>query len=53
MDGVCALGEGTLAIDFATLLWTMRLERPEGSRGELDLRNYDLSGVTAYVFLCK
>ena len=42
--------EGTLAIDFATLLWAMRFERLEGARGELDLRNYDLSGVTAYVF---
>ena len=45
--------EGTLAIDFATLLcqWATRFERPEGSQGELDVRNYELSGVTAYVFL--
>jgi cytochrome P450 len=26
------VAEGTLAIDFATLLWAMRFERPEGSR---------------------
>ena len=23
-----------------TLLWTMQFERPNGSRGELDVRNY-------------
>jgi cytochrome P450 len=44
------VAEGTLVIDFATLLWAMRFERPKGSRGELDVRNYVQSGVTAYVF---
>ena len=43
--------EGTLVIDFATMLWAMRFERPQGSQGELDVRDYDLSGLTAYVFL--
>ena len=43
--------EGTLAIDFATLLWAMRFERPEGSRGELDVHAQVLSGLTAYVIL--
>ena len=43
--------EGTLAIDFTTLFWAMRFERLESARGESDLRNYNLSGVTAYVFL--
>ena len=43
--------EGTLAIDFATLLWAMRFERPEGSRGNLDVHTLVQSGVTSYVFL--
>jgi len=41
------LAEGTLAIDFATLLWAMRFERPEGSRDELDVRTLVQSGLTA------
>ena len=43
------VAEGTLAIDFATLLWAMRFERPEGSQGELDVRTFVQAGVTAYV----
>lgn len=35
-----------------TLLWAMQFERPNGSRGELDVRNYVQSGVTACVFFC-
>ncbi len=45
------VGEATLTIDFATLLWAMRFERPEGSRGELDVHTFVPSGLTAYVFL--
>ncbi len=45
------VAEGTLVIDFAMLLWAMRFERPKGSPGELDLRKFVQSGVTAYVFL--
>ena len=45
------VAEGTLAIDFAMLLWAMQFECLEGSQGELDVRNYDLPGVTVYVFL--
>ncbi|KAI9458202.1 cytochrome P450 [Lactarius psammicola] len=47
--------EGTLVIDFATLLWAMRFERPESSQGELDVRNFVQSGVTArpVPFECK
>ena len=45
------VAEGTLVIDFATLLWAMRFERPKGSRGELDVRNYIQGGLTACVFL--
>jgi cytochrome P450 len=29
------VAEDSLAIDFATLLWAMRFERPEGAQGEL------------------
>ncbi|KAH9053934.1 cytochrome P450 [Lactarius vividus] len=49
------VAEGTLAIDFATLLWAMRFERPEGSRGELDVRTLVQSGLTAHPvpFECK
>ena len=42
------VAEGTLAIDFATLLWAMRFERPEGAPSELDLRT-TVGGLTAYV----
>lgn len=42
--------EGTLVIDFAAMLWAMRFERPQGSQGELDVRDYELCGLTAYVF---
>jgi cytochrome P450 len=45
------VAEGTLTIDFATLLWAMRFERPKGSHGELDVRTLVRAGVTAYVFL--
>ena len=41
--------EGTLAIDIATLLWAMRFERPEGARGELNVRTIVEGGITAYV----
>ena len=44
------VAEGTLTIDFATLLWAMRFEHPEGSLGELDVRTPVLTGLTAYVF---
>ena len=44
------VAEGTLAIDFATLLWAMRFERPEGSQSELDSHTLLRTGVTAYVF---
>ncbi|KAI9452371.1 cytochrome P450 [Lactarius psammicola] len=49
------VAEGTLTIDFATLLWAMRFERPEGSRGELDVRTLVQSGLTAHPvpFECK
>ncbi|KAH9039741.1 cytochrome P450 [Lactarius hengduanensis] len=49
------VAEGTLGIDFATLLWAMRFERPEGSRGELDVRTLVQSGLTAHPipFECK
>jgi cytochrome P450 len=43
--------EGTLAIDFATLLWALRFERPEGAQGELDVHTVVHSGVGACVFL--
>ena len=44
------VAEGTLAIDIATLLWAMRFERPEGARGELNVRTIVHDGITAYVF---
>ena len=43
------VAEGTFMIDIATLLWSMRFERPEGARGELDLRSVASGGVIAYV----
>jgi cytochrome P450 len=43
------VAEGTLAIDIATLLWAMRFERPEGTRGELDVRTVAGGSLTAYV----
>ena len=43
------VAEGTLAIDIATLLWSIRFERPEGARGELNLRTVAGGGVIAYV----
>jgi hypothetical protein len=46
------VAESTLAIDIATLLWAMRFERPEGTRGELDVRLFVRGGFTAYVVLC-
>jgi cytochrome P450 len=45
------VAEGTLAIDIATLLWAMRFERPEGARGELDVRSIVGGSITAYVVL--
>ncbi|KAH9066037.1 cytochrome P450 [Lactarius deliciosus] len=49
------VAEATLAIDFATLLWGMRFERPEESQGELDVRSLVQSGLTArpVPFECK
>ncbi|KAH9022346.1 cytochrome P450 [Lactarius pseudohatsudake] len=41
------VAEGTLAIDFATLLWAMRFERGEGAQGELDVRTMIHSGLTS------
>ena len=43
------VADATLAIDFATLLWAMRFERPEGVLPELDLRTIVNGSVTAYV----
>jgi len=40
--------EGTLAIDFATLLWAMRFERPESVQAELDVRTIVSGTITAY-----
>ncbi|KAH9022270.1 cytochrome P450 [Lactarius pseudohatsudake] len=49
------VAEGTLAIDFATLLWALRFERPEGAEGELDMHASASSGILAYPvpFECK
>lgn len=41
------IAEGTLAIDVATLLWAMRLERPERVQGELDTETFVLEGLSA------
>jgi cytochrome P450 len=41
------VAEDTLAIDFATLLWAMRFERPEGVKAELDVRTILNGSVTA------
>jgi len=47
------VAEGTLAIDFATLLWAMRFERPEGAQGELDTQAVVQTGIGGSVrFLC-
>ncbi|KAI0294297.1 cytochrome P450 [Multifurca ochricompacta] len=41
------LAEGTLAIDFATMLWAMKFERPEGAvKGELDVHTLVRSSLT-------
>jgi cytochrome P450 len=45
------VAEGTLTIDFTTLLWAMRFERPEGSKGELEVHTLVQSGLVAYVSL--
>ena len=45
------VAEWTLTIDFATLLWAMRFERPEGSQGDLDVHTFIQTGLTAYVSL--
>ncbi|KAH9059193.1 cytochrome P450 [Lactarius vividus] len=49
------VAEGTLGIDFATLLWAMRFERPEGAEGELDVHTVVYTGLSAYPvpFECK
>ncbi|KAH9022271.1 cytochrome P450 [Lactarius pseudohatsudake] len=48
------VAEGTLAIDFATLLWALRFERPEGAEGELDMHAFAPSGIAHPVsFECK
>ncbi|KAH9162417.1 cytochrome P450 [Lactarius sanguifluus] len=39
--------EETLAIDFATLLWALHFERPEGVKGELDVHTFVRIGVGA------
>jgi cytochrome P450 len=45
------VAEGTLAIDFATLLWALHFERVEGAQGELDVQWHTLvhSGIVACV----
>ena len=43
------VAENTLAIDFATLLWAMRFERPEGVQADLDVRTIVNGSITAYV----
>jgi len=40
------VAEGSLAIDFATLLWAMRFERPDGAQGELDTHTLTYTGLT-------
>ncbi|KAH8982495.1 cytochrome P450 [Lactarius akahatsu] len=42
------VAEGTLGIDFATLLWALRFERPEGAKGELDVNTPVHSGLVAH-----
>ena len=44
------VAEGTLGIDFATLLWAMRFERPEGAQGELDVHTLVHIGIDACVY---
>ncbi|KAH8982499.1 cytochrome P450 [Lactarius akahatsu] len=41
------VAEGTLGIDFATLLWALRFERPEGAQGELDVHTLVHTGIGA------
>lgn len=45
------VAEETLAIDFATLHWAMRFERPEGAQSELDAHTLVHSGIGACVLL--
>jgi cytochrome P450 len=45
------VAEGTLAIDFATLLWALRFERLECAKGELDVHTLVHSGIGACVHL--
>ena len=42
---------GTLAIDFATLLWAMRFERSEDAQGELDTQTVVQTGIGCVRFL--
>ncbi|KAH8977256.1 cytochrome P450 [Lactarius hatsudake] len=42
------VAEGTLGIDFATMLWALRFERPEGAQGELDVHTVVHSGIAAH-----
>jgi len=41
------VAQRTLVIDIATLLWAMRLERPQGAQGELDTHTLVHSGITS------
>ena len=41
------IAEGTLAIDFATVLWAMRFEHPIGVQGELDTETFVVEGLSA------
>jgi cytochrome P450 len=41
------IAQETLAIDFATLLWAMRFERPMGAQGELDTETFVVEGLSA------
>ncbi|KAH9024705.1 cytochrome P450 [Lactarius pseudohatsudake] len=49
------VAEGTLGIDFATLLWALRFEHLEGAQGELDVHTVVHSGIGAHPvpFECK
>jgi len=42
------IAQETLAIDFATLLWAMRFDRPMGVQGELDTETFVMEGLSAH-----